>query len=93
MHSIIRLDLQPTPVASSAFDTRKIDELIWGDLESEIMEARFSLYTAHEVIKSAKVYPVQLLVGFLYFIHYKCGQALQLGGSDKAEFDGIDGDF
>ena len=93
MHSVIRLEIYNHPVTSSAVDERKIDELIWGDLESEIMEAKFSLYVASEVIKSAKVYPVQLLVGFLDFIHYKCGRMPKLSGREKAEFDAIDGDF
>ncbi len=81
-------------MASSAVGEREIDELIWGDLESEIMEAKFSLYAASDAIKSAKVYPVQLLVGFLDFIHYRCkGWKPALSGNEKAEFDAIGGDF
>lgn len=80
-------------MTSSSVDERKIDELIWGNLESEIMEAKFSLYVASDVIKSAKVYSVKLLIGFLDFIHYKYGMVPKLSGSEKSEFDAIDGDF
>ena len=72
---------------------RKIDELIWGNLESEIMNAKFSLYAASGAIDFAKVYPVKLLIGFLDFIHYKCGLVPKLDDRDKAEFDAIGGDF
>ena len=81
-------------MASSKIDKRKIDELIWGNLESEIMEAKYSLYAASDVIKSAKVYPVKLLIGFLDFIHYRCREwKPELNGNEKVEFDAIGGDF
>ena len=80
-------------MASTKSEEEKINELIWGNLESEIIETKFSLYVASEVIKSAKVYPVKLLVGFLDFIHYKCGLEPKLGGNEKSEFGAIDGDF
>ena len=80
-------------MASSAVDKKKIDELIGGDLESEIMEAKFSLYVASELIRDAKIFSVTLLGGFLNFIHYKCGLVPKFIGSKKVEFDSIGGDF
>ena len=80
-------------MAPSVVGEREIDKLIWGNLGSEIIEAEFPLYVAYEVIKSAKVYPVKLLIGFLDFIHYKFGLEPKFSGNDKLEFDAIGGDF
>lgn len=78
---------------SNEFDERKIDELIWGDLESEIMEAKFSLYVASQITELAKDFAANLFVGFLDFIHYKYGLVPKLSNNEKTVFDKKDGGF
>lgn len=80
-------------MSSSSFYEKKIDDLIWGSLLSEIIETKFSLCAATEIINSAKVYPVTLLVGFLDFIHYKCGLMPQPNDDEKEAFEEIDHNF
>lgn len=80
-------------MASSKVDEERIDELIWGDLGSEIMETKSSPYAVPQMTEFAKDCVTNLFVGFINFIHYKCGQVPKLSSSEKLEFDKIDGGF
>ena len=52
----------------------QIDELIWGDFESKILEMRIPLWMVNDVIKSwAMDGALALFVGFLHFVQFKRG--------------------
>ena len=72
---------------------KAVNALIWGNLEYEIMETKFSLYVASQITELAKDFVMDLFVRFLDFTHYKCGLVPKLSNNEKAEFDKIGGDF
>ena len=77
----------------SSVDRKVIDALIWGNVDSEFIEARFPLSISGELSKMTKDLVWELFVGFLYFVHYKCGLVPKLSGHEKADFDSEGGDF
>ncbi|MDE0265430.1 MAG: hypothetical protein OXK17_00150 [Thaumarchaeota archaeon] len=61
----------------NAFSEDDVNELIWGNLESEIIKCDFPLDSAPDAIPLTKDLVMQLFYGFLYFMHHKCGLALK----------------
>ena len=74
-------------------DKKIIDTLIWGNMDSEYIEAKFPLNISGEICELVKDLVWELFIGFIYFIHYKCGLVPKLSEYEKVEFDSEGGDF
>ena len=68
---------------SGIVDREIIDALIWGDVDSELIEAKIPLSISGDVRTSAKELVWNLFVGFLYFIHHRSGLMPELSGGEK----------
>ena len=78
---------------SMTVDRKIIDELIWGNIDSEFIEAKFPLSISYEVSVNAKENVWNLFVGFLYFIHYRCGLMPKLGVNGRVGFEELEENF
>ena len=72
---------------SDIVDRGIIDALIWGDIDSEFIEAKIPLSISGDVRTSAKELVWNLFVGFLYFIHHSSGLMPKLSGGEKEYSD------
>ena len=80
-------------MSSGGVDKAMIDTLIWGNVNSEYIEAKFPLNTSGEMCEMVKDLVWELFIGFIYFTHYKCGLVPKLSRYEKVEFDSEGGDF
>ena len=78
---------------SGSVDKGIIDTLIWGNMDSEYIEAKFPLNISGEICEMVKDLVWELFIGFIYFTHYKCGLMPKFNRYEKVEFDSEVGDF